>query len=198
MEKDLKTLLEKVVLSEETKEALTEAWNIKVSEVREEVSAELREEFSNRFEHDKVVVVEAMEQFVTDRLAKETTSLIEAQKKVAEERVALSKKGASISENFEKFMTTKLVEELKEFTAERGAIAGKLEKAEKFIIRKLAEELKEYEVSKAKLIEERVAVEAEKKQAIEEAKKTFIIKASALSEKVISEGLKAEFTQLRD
>lgn len=198
MKNDLKTLLEKVVLSEETKEALTEAWNAKVSEVRQEVSAELREEFSGKFEHDKLVVVEAMEKFVTDRLAKETTDLINAQKKIAEERVALTNKGAKISEKFEKFMASKLVEELKEFKSERGAISGKMDKAEKFIIRKLAEELKEYEDSKTKLIEERVAVEVEKKQAIEEAKKLFISKAAALSEKVISEGLKAEFTQLRE
>jgi hypothetical protein len=198
MEKDLKTLLEKVVLSEETKEALSEAWTAKVAEVREEVSAELREEFSNRFEHDKVVVVEAMEKFITDRLVKETADLVTAQKTVAEERVALAKKASVISENFEKFMTGKLVEELREFEGERAAVAGKLEKAEKFVISKLAEELHEYEDSKAKLIEERVAVETEKKQKIEEAKKLFITKASALSEKIISEGLKAEFKQLRE
>ena len=198
MEKDLKTLLEKVVLSEETKEALTEAWNAKVAQIQEEVSAELREEFSNRFEHDKIVVVEAMEKFITDRLTKETASLIEAQKKVAEESVALANKGKTISEKFEKFMTSKFVEELSEFETERSAVAGKLEKAEKFIIHKLTEELKEYEDSKTKLVEERVAVEVEKKQAIEEAKKVFISKASALSEKIISEGLKAEFAQLRE
>jgi len=198
MEKDLKTLLEKVVLNEETKEAITEAWNKKVSEVREEVSAELREEFSGRHEHDKVVIVEAMEKFITDRLTAETTSLIDGQKKIAEERVALAKKGEVASEKFMKFMTSKLVEEIKEFTKERSIVAEKLEKVEKFIISKLAEELKEYEDSKTKLIGERVAVESEKKQAIEEAKKLFISKASALSEKVISEGLKAEFTQLRE
>jgi len=198
MEKDLKTLLEKAVLNEETKEALQEAWTTKVQEVREEVSAELREEFSNRFEHDKSVVVEAMEKFIADRLTKETAALIQGQKKLAEERVSLATKGKYISEKFMKFMTGKLVEELKEFGAERKVVAEKLEKAEKFIVRKLAEEIKEYEGDKVKLTEERVALETEKKQAIEEAKKLFISKASALSEKVISEGLKAEFTQLRE
>jgi hypothetical protein len=198
MEKDLKTLLEKAVLSEETKEALQSAWNNRVSEVREEVSAELREEFASRFEHDKNTVVSAMEKFLTDRITKETAALIDGQKKLAEERVAFAKKVEGASEKFSKFITAKLVEEIKEFKGERTAVAEKLEKAEKFIIRKLSEELKEYEGSKAKLIEERVAVEVEKKGQIDEAKKLFIEKASSLAEKVISEGLKAEFTQLRE
>jgi hypothetical protein len=198
MEKDLKTLLEKVVLSEDTKEALIEAWTTKVGEVREEVAAELREEFSSRFEHDKGVVVEAMEKFITDRLAKETAGLIDGQKKLAEERAALTKKGGSISEKFEKFMTAKLVGELKEFASERGIVSEKIAKTEKFIVSKLAEELKEYEDSKAQLISERVAVEVEKNKQIADAKKSFVEKASSLAEKVISEGLKAEFSQLRE
>jgi hypothetical protein len=198
MEKDLKTLLEKAVLSEETKEALQEAWNKRVSEVREEVSAELREEFAGRFEHDKKVVIEAMEKFLTDHITKETADLINAQKKLAEDRVAFAKKAKNGSEKLGAFIAEKLANEIKEFRGERKAVAEKLQKAEKFIIRKLSEELKEYEESKAKLIEERVAVEVEKKEAIEGAKKVFVEKAAVLAEKVISEGLKAEFTQLRE
>jgi hypothetical protein len=198
MEKDLQTLLEKVVLSEETKEALSAAWNKRVSEVREETSAELREEFAGRFEHDKKTLVSAMEKFLTDRISAETASLVDGQKKLAEERIAFGKKVDGASEKFMKFIAGKLAEEIKEFKGERAVVAEKLAKTEKFIIHRLAEELKEYEGSKTKLIEERVAVESEKKAAIEDAKKTFIEKASSLAEKVISEGLRAEFTQLRE
>lgn len=198
MEKDLQTLLEKAVLSEETKEALLAAWEKKISEVREETSAELREEFAGRFEHDKKTVVSAMEKFLTDRISAETAALIDGQKKLAEERIAFSKKVEGSSDKFMKFIAGKLSEEIKEFKGERAVVAEKLAKTEKFIIKKLAEELKEYEGSKTKLIEERVAVESEKKEAIDSAKKVFIEKASSLAEKVISEGLKAEFTQLRE
>lgn len=198
MAKDLKTLLEKAVLSEETKESISEAWKAKVEQVREEVSTELRQEFSTRFEHDKATVVEAMEQFLTDKLSKEIKNMVESQKKLAEARIAVSNKGKTINEKFEKFMLTALTKELSEFSHERKQVAESVNKAEKFIIRQLAEEIKEYEECKNKLVEERVSIEIEKKKEINEAKKRFIEKASDVAEKVISEAIKAEFTQLRE
>ena len=197
MAKDLKTLLEKAVLSEETKEAISNAWTSKVEQVREEVSTELRQEFSSKFEHDKTVVVEAMEQFLNDHLGKEIKGLVESKKKLAEERNAIVKKGETINEKFERFMLNSLAKEVSEFAGSRKAYAESINKTEKFIVNQLAEEIKEYEDCKTKLIEERVAVESEKKAAINEAKKTFIANAAAVSEKVISEAIKAEFSELR-
>ena len=198
MAKDLKTLLEKAVLSEETKEAISTAWTAKVEQVREETATELRQEFSSRFEHDKNSIVEAMDQFLTDHLGKEIKSLVESQKKVAQERVALTKKGETINEKFEKFMLTALSKELSEFSANRKAFVESINKAEKFIVSHLAEEIKEYEDCKNKLIEERVSVQAEKTKEINEAKKRFIEQASLVAEQVISESIKAEFTELRE
>lgn len=197
MENDLKILLEKAVLSEETKEALSTAWAKKVEAVREEVATELRQEFASRFEHDKGVIVEGMDNFLTTSLTKEIEVFAENEKKLAEERVALENKGKMISEKFEKFMEKALSDELKEFKSERKMVAEAINKAEKFVVTKLAEEISEYEESKAKLIEERVAVETEKKAEIAAAKKLFVEKASVLAEKVINETIKTEFTQLR-
>ena len=198
IEKDMRALLEKEVLSEETKEALLEAWNKKVETVREEVSTELRQDFASRFEHDKSTIVEAMEKFINDSLTKEIESLVESQKKLTEQRIALEAKGKTVSEKFNKFLNDKLTEELTEFKQNRQQFSESVNKAEKFIVRKLAEELTEYEECKTKLVEERVALETEKKKEINEAKKIFIEKASTLAEQVINEAIKSEFTQLRE
>ena len=44
-------LLEGAELTEEVKESLQEAWESKISEAREEITAELREEFAQRYDH---------------------------------------------------------------------------------------------------------------------------------------------------
>ena len=56
------------VLSEEVKSKLAEAWDAKVKENKTEALAELREEFSQRYEHDKSVMVEALDLFISENL----------------------------------------------------------------------------------------------------------------------------------
>ena len=46
-------LLEGTDLSVEARESIQEAWESRLSEAREELTAELREEFAQRYEHDK-------------------------------------------------------------------------------------------------------------------------------------------------
>ena len=56
----LKTLFENDVVREEVVQRhLQEAWNAKVKENLLEATAELREEFAKKYEHDKETMVEA-------------------------------------------------------------------------------------------------------------------------------------------
>ena len=55
-------LFETGIISEEVKTQITSAWDSKVKEHRDSVTAELREEFANRYEHDKTNMVEAIAQ----------------------------------------------------------------------------------------------------------------------------------------
>ena len=55
----IKPLLDSELLSEEAQQEITEAWDSKLNEAKEQVRAELREEFAQRYEHDKQVMVEA-------------------------------------------------------------------------------------------------------------------------------------------
>ena len=60
-------LVESGVIGEETKVSIEEAWNAKVKENRDQVTAELREEFAKRYEHDKNNMVEAIDKMMTEK-----------------------------------------------------------------------------------------------------------------------------------
>ena len=65
------------VITEETRSAIQEAWEGQLNEAREEVRAELREEFARRYEHDKDVMVEALNSMVTDQLGSHIQAIAE-------------------------------------------------------------------------------------------------------------------------
>lgn len=94
MEKGLKELLESSVLNEETKNALSEAWEAKLNEVREsvreEVETQVREEFSARYEADRTSLVEAMENMLTDAVKEHANQAVAATNALNEERNKLS------------------------------------------------------------------------------------------------------------
>ena len=61
------------------------------SEAREELTAELREEFAQRYEHDKGLIVEAVDGFIKERVEAEMLELAEDKQAVAKERVTYKK-----------------------------------------------------------------------------------------------------------
>ena len=77
-------LLEGTELSEEVRGSIQEAWNSKLSEAKEQLTAELREEFAQRYEHDKSLIVEAMDNFITTKVTAEVEELADDRKALAE------------------------------------------------------------------------------------------------------------------
>ena len=67
----IKPLLESGIINEETSKAINEAWDHKLNEAREQVRAELRDEFAQRYEHDRSIMVEALDKMVTNNLSEE-------------------------------------------------------------------------------------------------------------------------------
>ena len=49
----LKPLLDSEFVTEEAKAEINEAWEARIVEAKEQARAELREEFAQRYEHDK-------------------------------------------------------------------------------------------------------------------------------------------------
>ena len=54
----IKPLLESGLINEDIGQQLNEAWETKLNEAREQVRAELREEFAQKYDHDRSVMVE--------------------------------------------------------------------------------------------------------------------------------------------
>ena len=70
-------LVESGAISEDVKNSIQEAWDNKIKENRETVSAELREEFAKRYEHDKSNMIEAIDKMMTEKLSEEITKFVE-------------------------------------------------------------------------------------------------------------------------
>ena len=73
----VKKLFEDNVISEEMKSEIESAWQSRIEENRDQVTAQLREEFAQKYEHDKSALVEAVEAMLADRLQAELGELAE-------------------------------------------------------------------------------------------------------------------------
>jgi hypothetical protein len=83
----IKPLLESGLINEDIGRELNEAWESKLGEAREQVRAELREEFAQRYDHDKSVMVEALDKMVTEGLQAELQAFAAEKQALAEDRV---------------------------------------------------------------------------------------------------------------
>ena len=82
----LKTLFENNAISEEIRAEIESAWNQRVKENRLATTAELREEFAQKYEHDKATMVEAIDKMLEEKLGAEINELSEDRNKLDEER----------------------------------------------------------------------------------------------------------------
>ena len=57
----IKPLLDSGIINEETQASLNEAWESKLNEARDVIRAELREEFAQRYDHDRSVMIESLD-----------------------------------------------------------------------------------------------------------------------------------------
>ena len=85
-----KQLVESGVMTEETQSVIESAFAQKIQENRDQVTAELREEFAQKYSHDKTVMVEAIDKMLSERLAAEMAELVEDKKALAEAKSCLS------------------------------------------------------------------------------------------------------------
>ena len=194
----IKPLLDSGIINEETETAINEAWEAKLSEAKETVRAELREEFAQRYEHDKSVMVEALDKMVNESLTKELQEFAEDKKRLAEDRVKYNTKMSETAEKFKGFLVGKLTDELKELREDRKTMAGTMAKVEQFVIRQLAEEIKEFEQDKKDVVETKVKLVSSAKEKLDELKTKFVARSSALVKETVAKNLESELTQLKE
>jgi len=194
----IKPLLDSDLVNEETRKQITEAWDTKLEEIREEVRQDLREEFAGRYEHDKHTMVEALDKMVTEHLSAEISQVIAEKKALAEDRVKFNTKMTESAEKFNSFMVKKLAEEIQELRKDRTSQSATMEKLEKFVIESLASEITEFHKDKKDVVETKVKLVAEAKDQLDALKKKFIEKSSKLVKEAVTGTLREELTQLKE
>jgi hypothetical protein len=191
-------LSESVGLSEETRGQIIGLWESKISEAREEVAATLREEFARKFEHDKGVLVESMDRFLTDKVRVELEEFADDKRKLVTERIAYKSKLTEHTGMLNKFITEAVAKEMKEFYAEKKALKENFKKLENFLLKQLAEEIREFRVDKKSLVEQKVKMVTEGKQKLQETKAQFIKRAAEIIESNIEKTLRSEIGQFKE
>ena len=194
----IKPLVDSGIINEDTKQAISEAWESKLNEAREQLRAEIREEFAGRYEHDKSVMVEALDKMVTESLQAEIQEFAEEKTQLAADRVRFNKRMSESAGKFDKFLVGKLSEEIKELRKDRKVQKESIARLEKFVIKALSEEIKEFAKDKQDVVETKVRLVAEAKGKLEQLQQQFVAKSAALVKESVANKLESELTQLKE
>lgn len=194
----IKPLLESGIINEDTQTALNEAWVSQINEARESIRAELREEFANRYSHDKAVMVEALDKMVTEHLTAELKEFADEKQALAEDRVKFKRHMVESAGKFNNFMVGKLAEEIKELREDKKLQTEAMSKLEKFVIRALAEEIKEFEQDKQAVVETKVRLVAEAKGKLAQLQQQFVKRSAGLVKEAVAQNLGSELAQLKE
>jgi hypothetical protein len=162
------------------------------------VRAELREEFAQRYEHDKTVMVEALDKMVTEGLAGELASIATEKQALAEDRVKFQHKMKESATKFNSFLVTKLAEEISELRKDRKMHTEGVAKLENFVVHALAKEIQEFAADKRDLVETKVRLVSEARNKLETLKARFVKESANKMSQAVSKHLKAELNQLQE
>lgn len=194
----IKPLLDSGLITEDVSQELNEAWETRLTEAREQVRAELREEFAQRYEHDKSVMVEALDRMVTEGLTAEIQAVAAEKQALAEDRVRFQGKMKESATKFNDFMVSKLAEEIGELRKDRKTHNEGIQKLEQFVVEALAQEITEFQQDKRDLVETRVRLVREARGKLEQLKQKFVTESAAKLSKSVAGHLKTELTQLKE
>jgi DNA repair exonuclease SbcCD ATPase subunit len=194
----IKTLVESGVLNSDTQQALQEAWDNKLVEAREQVRAELREEFARKYAADKSVMVEALDRMVTENLQREISEFAEDRDALRKDRVELGRKIAEAAEATSRFLATQLKQEIVELREDRKRYTNNVKMLESFVQDRLYEEIQEFSQDKRALVEAKVKLVTEAKSQLNRVKTQFVAKSARLVKESVANHLSAELNQLKE
>jgi hypothetical protein len=193
-----KQLVESGVMSEDVKSVIETAFATKIQENRDQVSAELREEFAQKYNHDKSVMVEAIDKMLSERLAAEMAELYDDKKALAEAKVAYQQKISEDAKKLEGFVINQLGKELVEFQSDRKKVSENFQKLEQFVVHALAKEINEFAVDKQDLAETKVKLVREAKSKFDDIRQAFIQRSAKVVEHAVTKKLTSEIKQLKE
>ena len=194
----IKPLLDSDLVNEETRSAIAEQWEAKMNETRTQVTAELREEFAKRYEHDKSTMVEALDRMVTEGLTTELEQIAEERKAISEDRAKFVAKMQEASGTFDSFLVKTLSEEIKELHNERAQQQELVSKLESFVTSQLSEEIGEFQKDRQDVVETKVRLVKEAREQFTNLKEKFVKNTSKAVNEAVTGYLKGEMTQLKE
>lgn len=194
----LKTLLETDAVSKEVRAEIEEAWNQKVKENRQQATAELREEFAQKYEHDKQNMVEAIDTLVEQRLAQEISEFREDRQQLAEAKAKYAVAMRKNADLMKEFVAQQLSKEIQELREDQKLAAEKFSKLEEFVVESLSKEISEFYEDKQDLAETKVKLVKQAREQLTEIKQDFIKRSSKLVSKTVAESLNKEIGQLKE
>jgi len=194
----LKNLFENNAISEEIRAEIETAWEQKVKENRMQATADLREEFAQKYEHDKSTMVEAIDKMLEDRLGAEINEFAEDRQKLAEARAKYAVAMRENADLMKNFVVDQLSKEIGELHEDQKAMAGKFAKLEDFVVDSLSKEIAEFYEDKKDLAETKVRLVREAKEHLAKVKSKFISDATKIVAETVEKGLTKEMTQLKE
>ena len=194
----LKTLFENDVVTQEVRAQIEEAWEGKIRENKQAVTAELREEFAQKYEHDKATMVEAIDTMLNDRLASEIAEFAEDRKQLAEAKAKYAVKLKENSDLMKAFVMDQLGKEVTELHEDQKKMATNFAKLEEFVVEALSKEIAEFYEDKKDLAETKVRLVREAKKHFNKVKTQFIERSAKLVSETVSKNLNKEITALKE
>jgi hypothetical protein len=194
----LKSLFENNVISEEIKESIEAAFESRINEARTQVAQQLREEFAQKYEHDKNTMIEAVDKMLSEQLSSELVEFADDRKQLAEMKAKYAIKMKQDAGVMKEFVTRQLASEVKELHEDQVAMASKFGKLEHFVVEALAQEITEFYKDKQDLAETKVRLVREGREQIKKVKQEFVQRAAKMVEGVVSQGLRTEITSLKE
>ena len=194
----LKTLFENNAISEEIRAEIEQAWNERVKENRLQATAELREEFAQKYEHDKSTMVEAIDKMLEERLGAEITEFAEDRNKLGEARAKYAVAMRENADLLKSFVVQQLGKEIGELHEDQKSMANKFQRLEDFIVDSLSKEIAEFYEDKKDLAETKVRLVREAKEHLAKVKGKFIKDATRIVAETVEKGLHKEISQLKE
>lgn len=186
----LEQFLESSSLSDEAKTLIREAWEAE----KQDLAADMRQEFKTRYTEDLARVVEGVESMTNKVITESLAEVQEERRKLVEDRVKIRKAVGKYAQ----FANGIISEEVGKMRTKQRKIEESLGKYAKFTNNIIAEELQEFHTERRNLVEARVQLMAHGRQRIEEARRSFVKRASQQTAYHFEQLARREFTQLRE
>ena len=194
----LKTLFENDVVSEDVRREIEEAWESKIKENRISATAELREEFAKKYEHDKSTMVESIDKLLEERLSSELEEFAEDRKQLAEAKAKYAVAQRENAKLLKNFVMESLKTEVTELHEDQKAMAGKFSQLEEFVVEALSKEIAEFYEDKKDLAETKVKLVKEAKSHFAKVKTDFIERSATKVSEIVESTLNSEIGQLKE